>query len=158
MNNDIFLTVEIELNKSLPMFNRDGEIVFFYDTEELNKGFAITEVRYVFKKANDFEPYHRVDFDGSSLFENSESSCVISTVLGADALNESKNYCSNFEKFKAFAYGNREIGDEEISVMLALKKSFNRLVPPSLLKDIYYKLGKDMFNFIDSELKTYGKK
>ena len=148
MNDDILLTVEIEATKSLPILNQEGELVFFYKTEKKEPGFAITEITRIFKKTSATDFYQddiREKVDVATLSNNH----IVSTIIGEQAFAEVEKYNSLFEKFKQFAFKKTNIGESEKLVAKELKKSFERIVPPSALRDIYYIYGKEMFEYIN---------
>ncbi len=149
MSKDIFLTVEIEATQSLPLWVADGEILFFYKTEKQDVGFKITEVTRVLKK--DFQSVEYVDDSKRSIVsaEAIKDNHIVSTLLGEDAFAAVENYYSLYEKFKDFAYKPGVKGEQEKAIMKNLLDCFEKLVPPSYLRDLYYQYGKEMFDYIN---------
>lgn len=147
MNKNIFLTIEIEATKSLPLLNKDGEVIFFYKTEKKEDGFSIVEINRILKKCNDSSQYVEDETRKKVNPNNYGNNYIVSTILGEEAICEVENYANLYDKFKTIAF-KEDVSADEIKVMKELIKSFETIVPDSALREIYHLYGKDMFKFI----------
>lgn len=147
----ILSSIEFQLARSLPIFNRGKEILFFYKTEEINKiEYKISEIRYVVFR--DIENEHievlkATDVIPQELINALTGSINRHTLSVDEELKAEDDFLELYEKIKGEVkpetYGSTELK--------RLSKLFLQLTEGTQLLPIYQCLGKDFCDLISSK-------
>lgn len=147
----VLSSIEFQLARSLPIFNRGKEILFFYKTEEINKiEYKISEIRYVVFR--DIEKEHievlkATDVIPQELINALTGSINRHTLSVDEELKAEDDFLELYEKIKGEVkpetYGSTELK--------RLSKLFLQLTEGTQLLPIYQCLGKDFCDLISSK-------
>lgn len=147
----VLSSIEFQLARSLPTFNRGKEILFFYKTEEINKiEYKISEIRYVVFR--DIENEHievlkATDVIPQELINALTGSINRHTLSVDEELKAEDDFLELYEKIKGEVkpetYGSTELK--------RLSKLFLQLTEGTQLLPIYQCLGKDFCDLISSK-------
>ncbi len=150
----IFSNVEIELVESLPLCNRETEVLFYYDIKEKGGYYFLDEIYYIFyiaridgqveeAKVEEIIPEDlKSEIEFSQIPYDSEDD-------GLEDLEE--EYGRLYLWFAELGFKD-ELNQEEKEKLRRLKQIFEKLVPDSVLRDLYLALGYSMFDYIDTQL------
>lgn len=147
----VFSSVEIELLESLPICNKENEILFYYNTAEKGGYCFLDEVYHIFY-INSFSG-EAVEVDVSEIIpddlkEEVEFSLIPYELDEDDSDELEDEYEELYEWFVELDF-KEDINDEERKKLRRFKEVFDLLVPDSMLKDIYMSLGFEMFNYFE---------
>lgn len=142
----ILSSVEVELACSLPICNRDYEILFFYSTLPNDEYSYIFETLfYVYARNKDTGKITDISefISKSDAYLTCKGAVIRPEVFDDEAFDMEELYYSLYESFNENAYNHC---DESISATCKeLLKCFNILVPEGPLKELYKEIGKDYF-------------
>lgn len=147
----IFEYVEIELEESLPLCSRENEILFYFNSVEKGGYIFLDEIYhiyYVHSESGEVVEVDVSDIIADDVKEDIEFS-LIPYELDEDIIDQlEEEYEELYQWFVELDY-KENIDDEEKEKIKRFKEVFDLLVPDSMLKEIYYSLGYEMFNYIE---------
>lgn len=144
--------ISTEVALSLPMRTRSCELVFTYST------IPNSRTSYKVEKIWNVIVYdvqsHQIKIEeprlqiGDIVYGQGSNAIVEPSITGSVALEVENKYRDAYEKFLQFAY-DTSLSIEKVSIIHELVDSFHLLVPKSALRDAYYSIGKDYFEYLE---------
>lgn len=143
-------SVEVELACSLPICNRDYEILFFYSTQPNDEySYKFDTLFYVYARNKDTGKITDISesVSRSDVYLKCKGAVIRPELFDDDAFDAEELYYSLYESFNESVYTN--LYDDEFSITCKkLLRCFNTLVPEGPLKELYKYIGKDYFSVL----------
>ena len=150
--NSIMADVKIELNMSMPVCNRENEIVFFYSIKESdNKSYRIGKIYdvYVFdKNKNVIEKADIEKILPADVRARFENAVIHPSITGERAVDAKLEYLDEYENLAAVMYN--EGADKKL--IRKAKIFFDEYLSDKALAEIYHFLGKEMFDYMEKNV------
>lgn len=149
--NSILKKVEVELATSLPIYNIKQEIVFFYSTTPIgNDHFRVGSIIHIFSRDIDTGVIKELAPNKvipQSLLDSVNGSIIMPKVWDDEAIAEEDTYESSYEEFISYSYS-KELSARQKNSLQLMYSAFEQLIPVGPLRDVYYSLGQQMFEYI----------
>lgn len=150
LRNNIKSKIEVELAESLPIRNRNCEVIFYYSTNMCEGKLLFGEVKYVFLINDDREI---LSLDVSEIIEaKTRLNMMNAIILDTKEMNVTPEledeYVELYNSFCELEFA-ETISKEDLMLIQRLRGVFNKLVPDSVLSDLYFSFGMDMFIYMD---------
>lgn len=145
-----FSSAEVELACSLPICNRDNEVLFFYSTKPNDESsYFFGTVQHVFSRDNKSGQVVELStFPFSKKGLEACSGCIIKPkIMDEIAMDTEDKYYALYEQFYENAY-NSEQQAVFSDCCRQLLSCFNELIPDGPLKELYEEIGTDYFEYL----------
>ena len=147
---NILSNAEIELACSLPVFDKNKEILFLYSTDEVDENsFKIRRIEHLYSRdytTGVLSEDSILDYLTNDMRLELEGSIVCPKVFDEEAFDAEEKYYLLYEKF--FEMGFKEnISTKDKSNLANLVRLFDLIIPESNLKMTYRTIGKEFFSY-----------
>ena len=146
---EVFSQIEIELAQSFPVINHDCEFLFFYSTSGNDEySYKINKIEYIFSRNIFNAEIKRIEFCDidQNLINKCSGEIICPSIFDEEAFVVEDSYYSNYEVVYDAVLNGMKINNK---VAKQLLQDFERLIPDGSIKDLYKKLGRQMFDFLN---------
>ena len=142
--------IKEQYTESLPVFDDESEILFYYKTIEKNGILFLEGIYHIFlidRVTGEVEEILASDIISDETAQSIRFSPVFIQYQPEKEHELKERYYSLYDRMLAISMD--EIPeDEEIEIMESFKQVFESIVPVSMLKEVYLSLGNTLFHFI----------
>ena len=141
------------LSFSLPIFDRENEIIFFYYTDTIENGILIREVTNLFlrnKVSEKITSQDPIDYFRKNTSINPNGIVVSNGIFGEKAFELVEKYYDLYEQILSFAFS-ADINADQKNCLKEYMNVFLQLIPAGGLRTLYLSLAKELFEYIDKE-------
>ena len=145
-------SADVELAISLPIFTAKEETIFFYSTKPGDgEFFLINELNKVCRRdlstgeITTITPEMILSPAQLSRLRNSR---VAPTVFGDEAMDAEDLYLEYYERILPLGFRDQPTQSER-ALLCEIRRLFLLLVPPSALRDLYFLVGREYFDYLD---------
>ncbi len=144
-------SIDDVLSESLPLCNRKHEILFFYRIIERENYLFLEDIYHIFSVER--ESGDVIEADVSKIIpEDMKCEIMCSPVIIEVSREELDILTDEYEELYYWFVRldfKEDLNEVEKSKLRRLKELFERIIPDSILREIYYSFGFEMFNYIE---------
>lgn len=148
----VITDIKIELEMSLPICNRENEIVFFYNIKESDRNsYRIGRIYNIYvleKSTGELKEAPVEKMLTAELISKMGNAVIHPSLLGDEAVEAEEDYLDNYEEFSAVMYKE----GQGIDLIKRVKCFFEKYLSDEILASIYHHLGKEMFEYMEKNI------